>query len=83
VGSGRLPSGNSDLAAASVANKVDVKFAQARLGHASAMTTLNIYSHEMTKHGHEYAAAIEAAFPFVSSLLAEGSVEGQSRRNVN
>jgi integrase len=66
-----------------VANKVDVKFSQARLGHASAMTTLNIYSHEMTKHGHEYAAAIEAAFPFVSNLLAEGSVEVQSQRNVN
>jgi integrase len=66
-----------------VANKVDVKFAQARLGHASAMTTLNIYSHEMTKHGHEYAAAIEAAFPFVSNLLAEGQIAVPTQQNVN
>jgi integrase len=66
-----------------VANKVDVKFAQARLGHASAMTTLNIYSHEMTKHGHEYAAAIEAAFPFVSNLLAECTTETLAQKNVN
>jgi integrase len=66
-----------------VANKVDVKFAQARLGHASAMTTLNIYSHEITKHGREYAAAIEAAFPFVSNLLAEGSVEVSEQGAVN
>src|SRR3984885_12832476 len=66
-----------------VANKVDVKFAQARLGHASAMTTLNIYSHEMTKHGHEYAAAIEAAFPFVSNLLAEGQIAVQTQQNLN
>ncbi len=32
----------------------------------------NVYSHAMTEHGREYAAAIEAAFPFVSNLLAEG-----------
>ena len=66
-----------------VANKVDVKFAQARLGHASAATTLNIYSHEITKHGREYAAAIEAAFPFVSSLLAEGPIAVPTQQNVN
>ncbi len=66
-----------------VANKVDVKFAQERLGHASAMTTLNIYSHAITTHGREYAAAIEAAFPFVSNLLADGSPEVQNQRNVN
>jgi integrase len=66
-----------------VANKVDVKFAQARLGHASAVTTLNIYSHEITKHGREYAAAIEAAFPFVSNLLAEGQIAVATQQNVN
>jgi len=66
-----------------VANKVDVKFAQARLGHASAMTTLNIYSHEITKHGHEHAAAIEAAFPFVSNLLAGGQIAVPTQQNVN
>jgi integrase len=55
-----------------VSNKADVKFAQERLGHASAATTLNIYSHVITERGREYAAAVEAAFPFVSNLLAEG-----------
>lgn len=47
-----------------VANKADVKFAQDRLGHASAVTTLNIYSHAITDRGREYAAAVEAAFSF-------------------
>ena len=56
-----------------VANKADVKFAQERLGHASATTTLNIYSHAITEHGREYAAAVEAAFPFVTAKLAEAS----------
>jgi len=60
-----------------VATGADVKFAQERLGHASAVTTLNIYSHAMTEHGREYAAAIEAAFPLVSKLLAGGQ-EGES-----
>ena len=50
-----------------IANKADVKFAQARLGHASAATTLNIYSHAITDRGREYAAAVEAAFPFAAS----------------
>jgi integrase len=54
-----------------VANKADVKFAQERLGHASVLTTLNIYSHAITKQGREYAEAVEAAFPFVSNLLAK------------
>jgi integrase len=60
-----------------VASGADVKFAQERLGHASAVTTLNIYSHAITKHGSKYAAAVEAAFPFVSNLLANGQ-EGNS-----
>jgi integrase len=55
-----------------VASGADVKFAQDRLGHASALTTLNIYSHAITEHGQKYASAVEAAFPFVSNLLAEG-----------
>ncbi len=58
-----------------VANKAGVKFAQERLGHASALTTLNIYSHAITKQGREYAEAIEAEFPFVSNLLANGVAE--------
>ncbi|HKV04521.1 MAG TPA: site-specific integrase [Candidatus Acidoferrales bacterium] len=66
-----------------VANKADVKFAQERLGHASALTTLNIYSHAITDRGREYAAAVEAAFPFVSNLLAEGQIGSSDRRTVN
>lgn len=66
-----------------VANKADIKFAQSRLGHASASTTLEIYSHPITKHGHEYAAAVEAAFPFVSNLLAEGQNASEQRQAVN
>jgi integrase len=66
-----------------VATGADVKFAQERLGHASAVTTLNIYSHAITEHGREYAAAVEAAFPFVSNLLAEGQTGtvGTARTN--
>jgi integrase len=56
-----------------VANKADVKFAQERLGHASATTTLNIYSHAITEHGREYAAAVEAAFPLLPNELAATS----------
>ncbi len=66
-----------------VANNADVKFAQERLGHASALTTLNIYTHAMTERGHEYAAAVEAAFPFVSNLLAEGENGSSERKAVN
>lgn len=65
-----------------VANKVDVKFAQERLGHASALTTLNIYTHAMTDHGRKYAA-VEAAFPFVSNLLAEGGNDASAKKSVN
>jgi hypothetical protein len=60
-----------------------VKFAQERLGHASASTTLNIYSHAITEHGREYAAAVGAAFPFVSNLLAEGQGGRPDRKSVN
>jgi len=66
-----------------VASGADVKFAQERLGHASAMTTLNIYTHAMTEHGREYAAAVEAAFPFVSNLLAERQSGELSEEVVN
>ena len=41
-----------------------VKHTQERLGHASAMTTLDIYTHSVSDDGRKYAAAVEAAFPF-------------------
>ena len=48
-----------------------VKHAQDRLGHASAQTTLDTYTHSMGDEGRDYANAVEAAFPFVSNLLAK------------
>lgn len=66
-----------------VANKADVKFAQERLGHASASTTLNIYTHAINDRGREFAAAVEAAFPFVSNLLAEGKNAAAEQRRPN
>lgn len=64
-------------------NCPDVKFTQQKLGHASAQTTFDIYTHVVTKRGHEYAAAVEAAFPFVSNLLAERSESSQAQDPVN
>jgi integrase len=54
-----------------MANHADVKFAQKKLGHASATTTLDIYSHSISERGHALAAAVDAAFPSVSTLLAK------------
>jgi hypothetical protein len=42
------------------------QFITCNLGRAS--------NRSITKHGREYAAAIEVAFPFVGNLLEEGSV---------
>ena len=50
-----------------------VKHAQDRLGHASATTTMDTYTHSISEEGRKYAAAAEAALPFVSNLLQEGS----------
>jgi integrase len=55
-----------------------VKHAQDRLGHASAQTTLDTYTHSIGNEGREYANAVEAAFPFVSNLLAK-SLDGQEK----
>lgn len=38
-----------------IANGIDIKVAQQRLGHADVTTTLNIYSHAL-KHANEAAA---------------------------
>jgi len=54
-----------------------VKHAQQRLGHASATTTLEIYTHSLTEDGQKYAKRVEDAFPFVSNLLAEEAESGQ------
>ena len=66
-----------------IANRADVRFAQEKLGHASASTTLNIYAHPITKQGREFAAAVEAAFPFVSNLLAEGQNGASEQKRPN
>jgi integrase len=53
-----------------------VKHAQMKMGHASPLTTLNIYTHTVTDEGRKYAEKVEAAFPFVSGVLVEGSQAG-------
>jgi integrase len=50
-----------------------LKRAQERMGHASPTTTLDIYTHSVTEEGRKYAAAVEAAFPFVGNLLPAAS----------
>lgn len=63
-----------------VSSGADIKFAQDRLGHASATTTLDIYSHVVTESGREFAEKVEAAFPFVSVTLAlTGKTANQSK----
>jgi integrase len=52
-----------------------VKDAQQRLGHASAMTTLDIYAHAISEDGRKFSDAVEGAFSSVSNLLAEGNSE--------
>jgi integrase len=59
------------------------KHAQERMGHASPLTTLNIYTHTVTSEGRQYAEKVEAAFPFVSQLLAERQSEGSRQEAVN
>jgi len=54
-----------------IGSGVQVKDAQARLGHASATTTLDIYAHAISDDGRKFSAAVEAAFSSVSNLLAE------------
>jgi integrase len=46
-----------------------LKFAQERLGHANAATTADIYTHNISNHGKEFAEKVEAAFPFASVSL--------------
>ncbi len=66
-----------------VDNNAAVKYAQEKLGHSSATITLDLYARNVTVRGKEYAAAVEAAFPFVSNLLAEGQTGGEVQQPVN
>lgn len=52
------------------------KHAQEWMGHASPLTTLNVYTHTVTDEGRKYAEKVEAAFPFVSGALVEVSQDG-------
>jgi hypothetical protein len=45
-----------------------VKHAQDRLAHASAATTMDVYTHSIGEEGRKYAAAVEAAFPFSENI---------------
>ena len=58
-----------------------VKDVQARLGHASATTTLDIYAHAISEDGRKFSDAVERAFSSVSNLLAESN-PGQGEREV-
>lgn len=60
-----------------------VKDAQARLGHASATTTLDIYAHAISEDGRKFSAAVEAAFSSVSKLLAESNPGQEGQEIVN
>ena len=51
------------------------KHAQERMGHASPLTTLNVYRHTVTDEGRMYVEKVEAGFLFVS-----GTLEGEARR---
>ena len=44
----------------------NIKFAQAKLGHASEMTTLDTYGHIITDQGRECEEKIAANFQFVA-----------------
>jgi integrase len=48
----------------------NIKQAQARLGHANASTTMNIYSHVLDDESRTFSEKVEAALPFVSLSLA-------------
>lgn len=55
-----------------------VKFAQERLGHANASTTLNVYTHALDSEGSKYARKVASAFDLanVSLTLAKPPVAG-------
>lgn len=48
------------------------KQTQARLGHANASTTADVYTHVVTNEGHMLSEKIERALPSVSLLLVDG-----------
>lgn len=55
-----------------------VKFAQQRLGHADAGTTLNVYTHLITDEGRQFAEKVESAFSFPSVSLTLAKTEAAS-----
>jgi integrase len=59
------------LLLAIAAERASFKHGQERMGHASPLTTLNVYTHTVTDEGRKYAEKVEAAFPFVSGMLME------------
>ena len=61
----------------------NIKQAQARLGHASAMTTADIYTHVVSDEGRKLSTKVEAALPFVSESLASGQPKPTASGFVN
>jgi integrase len=54
----------------------NIKQAQARLGHANAATTADIYTHVVTNKGKKLSKRVERALPSVSLLLANERTNG-------
>lgn len=53
----------------------NIKQAQVRLGHASATTTADIYTHVVSDEGRKLSEKVEAALPFVSETLARAQTK--------
>ena len=53
----------------------NIKQAQARLGHANASTTMNIYSHVLDDESRTFSQKIETSLPFVSVSLAGNQIK--------
>lgn len=61
----------------------NIKQAQARLGHANASTTADIYTHVVSNEGRKFSEKVEAALPCVSLLLANGEEQPATSGFVN
>jgi integrase len=61
----------------------NIKQAQVRLGHASATTTADIYTHVVSDEGRKLSEKVEAALPFVSETLAAGQTKPAEPRFLN
>jgi hypothetical protein len=61
----------------------NIMFAQQKMGHASALTTLDTYGHIVTDQGRECAEKIAANFDFVRDLLVNSAAVELEGKPVN